>query len=95
MALQAPRTDPKTLAAYPAAYIRINNISLTLMAGGTLDLGVYATKDAADEGGIPIPNLSGTITLTDDEAAFLREQGLALLYGVLKSRTEFAEAADV
>lgn len=94
MALQLSYTDPDTLAIYPVAYLRIDNIALTHLAtgGGSLIIGIYANQQAAQGGGAPIKRIN--FVLSDSEATVLRNQGLALLYGIVTSRQEYSTAVS-
>lgn len=91
MALGLTQSDTKSGAA--TTYIRIDDLLLpNLLNGGVVKVGYYVDGNMAKT---LLPVSSTTILLTDAECAVLRNQGLALLYGILKARPEFSGAADV
>jgi len=94
MALQFIRTDSNTGHQF-TVYAKIDDGMFSISDNsGQCTLALYDSARASAAGLKPVLDPDKVI-LTSDESAFLRTQGLALLYGILKARATYSAAQDV
>lgn len=96
MALQVAYTDPKTGASTETAYVRIEDIHITLRdAQITLLVSLYWSQEAAQEGKEPIRKLE-TIRIPQNLAAgTFRNALLTQMYTYLRTLPRFDGAENV